>query len=96
MINFNIGLSNPFSHRWDTIYYKDHLFSKHKSGEIQVIKDNTIISFGFRWATRCDHAGISIDIGLFGYTAMFHYNDTRHWNHEAGRYYAYDSAGQAH
>jgi hypothetical protein len=27
---------------------------------------------------------------------MFHYNDTRHWNHEAGRYYAYDSAGQAH
>jgi hypothetical protein len=36
-----------------------------------------------------------LDIGLFGYTAMFNCNDTRHWNHKADRYFIYDNAGNA-
>ena len=93
MINFNVGLSNPWSHRWNTIFYKEKLLAKHKSVEIQIVKDSTIINFGFRWSARCDHAGVSLDIGLFGYTAMFNYNDTRHWNHKEDRYFNYDNKG---
>lgn len=96
MISFSFNLSNPWCKRWDTIFYKDQLFANNKGSEIQVIKDNTIVSFSFRFTTRTDHAGVSIDIGLFGYTAMFNYYDTRHWNTEAGRYYVYDSKGEAH
>ena len=95
MINFSFGLSNPFARRWDTIYYKDKLFANKKGGEIQIVKDNTIVSIGFRFTTCCDHAGVSLDIGLFGYTAMFNYYDTRHWNDEAGRYYNYNDKGEA-
>ena len=95
MIHFNFGLSNPFCRRWDTIYYKDKLFAKHKGGEVQVVKDNTIVSFGFRLTTRQDHSGISLDIGLLGYSVMLSYYDTRHWNDDEGRYYNYDNAGNA-
>ena len=95
MIHFNFGLSNPFSHRWDTVYYKDKLFANKKGGEIQIVKDNTIISFAFRFTTRTDHAGLSLDIGLFGYTVMVQYYDTRHWNEDEGRYYIYNSKGEA-
>ena len=95
MIYFGFNITNPFSHRWDTIFYKDKPFAKMKAGEIQVVKDNTIVSFSFRLTTRCDHAGVSLDIGLFGYTAMFNFYDTRHWNTEAGRYFVYDDAGNA-
>lgn len=95
MINFNFGLSNPFAHRWDTIYYKDKLFANNKGGEIQVVKDGTIVSFGFRFSTRCDHAGVSLDIGLLGFTAMFNYYDTRHWNDEESRFYNYNDKGEA-
>lgn len=95
MIYFNFGLSNPFSHRWDTVYYRDQLVSTYKSAEIQIVKDNTIISIGLRFRTRTDHAGISFDIGLLGYSLMFNYSDTRHWNEKENRYYIYDSAGNA-
>jgi len=95
MINFSFGLSNPFCSQWDTVFYKDKLFKNNKGGEIQVVKDSTIVSFAFRFTTRQDHAGVSLDIGLFGYTAMFNYYDTRHWNEDEGRYYIYDKAGNA-
>lgn len=95
MIHFNFGLSNPFTHRWTTVYYKDFLFAKHKGGEIQVVKDNTIVSFAFRFSTRTDHAGVSLDLGLFGFSVMLQYYDTRHWNEKEGRYYIYDRAGNA-
>lgn len=95
MISFSFRLANPFSNRWDTIFYRDRLFSKHKAGEIQVCKEAIIISFSFRFTTRCDHAGVSLDIGALGYTVMLQYNDTRHWNEDEGRYYIYDNAGNA-
>lgn len=95
MINFNFGLSNPFSHRWETVYYKDKLFPNKKGAELQVVKDNNIISIGIRYSIRTDHAGISLDIGLLGYSVMFSYYDTRHWNSDEGRFYVYNSKGEA-
>jgi len=95
MINFSFRLSNPFSDRWDTVYHKSALLGKHTGAEIQVIKDNTIVDFDFRWTTRQDHAGIMLELGLFGYSVILHYYETRHWNSEAGRYYNYDNAGNA-
>lgn len=95
MINFSFGLSNPFSDRWATVYYKDGLITKNTGAEIQVIRDNTIVNFAFRFTTRQDHAGMTLDFGLFGYYVTMRYYDTRHWNDEAGRFYNYDSAGTA-
>lgn len=96
MIDFSFRLSNPFSDRWATLYYKDGLLGKHKAAEIQVFKDNTIISFAFRFTTRTDHAGAGLDIGLFGYSVTMGYHDTRHWNDEEGRYNMYRNDGTSY
>ena len=95
MINFIFELQNPFCRRWDTVFYKDKLLGSHKSVELQVVKDSTIVSFGLQITTRRDHAGIDLTIGLFGYSAMLSCHDTRHWNSEKNRYSVYDSAGNA-
>lgn len=95
MIDVNFRLSNPFCKRWVTVFYKEKILANNKSAEIQVVKDATVIIFGFRFSTRCDHAGVNLDIGLFGYSVMVSYNDTRHWNSKANRYYVYDDRGNA-
>ena len=94
MINFSFGLRNPLSDRWDNIYNRSAVLGK-KAVEIEVYRDTTIVSFAFRWTIRQDHAGMSVDLGLFGYTVSAQYYDTRHWNEEAGRFYIYDKAGNA-
>jgi hypothetical protein len=95
MINFSFGLSNPFSSRWDNIYNRSAVLGK-KAVEFEVYRDTTIVSIGFRWNIRQDHAGMSLDIGLFGYTVSAQFYDTRHWNEEAGRFYIYEKDGSSH
>lgn len=94
MISFNLSLTNPFSNRWKTIYYIDTLFKNKKSSEIQIVKDNTIIKFSLDYHIRCDHAGIELHLGLFGYSIYISYNDTRHWNHEKNTWCVYGLDGR--
>ncbi len=94
MINFSIGLCNPFSDRWDNIYNRSVVLGK-KAVEFEVYRDTTIVSFAFRWNIRQDHAGMNLELGLFGYTVSAQYYDTRHWNEEAGRFYNYNDKGEA-
>jgi hypothetical protein len=96
MISFSFNLRNPFSDRWETVYHRSAMLGKHTGAEIQVIKDTTIVDFGFRWTIRQDHAGVMLDFGLFGYSVMLHYYDTRHWNDEEGRFYIYEKDGSSH
>ncbi len=94
MINVSFGLRNPFSDRWDNIHNRSKVLGK-KAVEFEVYRDTTIVSFAFRWNIRQDHAGMNLELGLFGYTVSAQYYDTRHWNEEAGRFYIYDKAGNA-
>lgn len=97
MINFSFSLTNPFSNRWDNIWNKV-ISTPHPSKciELEVYRDNTIVSFMFRLTTRQSHAGLMIDVGLLGYSASFQFYDIRHWNAEAGRYYIYDEENGSH
>lgn len=95
MININLQLQNPFSSRWKTVAYGDRILGKNTACEYQVIADNSIIGLGIRYTARCDHAGLSVEFSLLGYTVMASYHDTRHWNEEKGRYFIYDKAGNA-
>jgi hypothetical protein len=97
MINFSFGLRNPFSDRWDNIFNRSAVIDRmHKAVEVEVYRDTTIVSFAFRWNIRQDHAGMNIELGLFGYTVSAQYYDTRHWNEEAGRFYIYEKDGGSH
>jgi hypothetical protein len=94
MINFSFGLLNPFCSRWDNIYNRSAVFGK-KAVEFEIYRDTTIVSFAFRWNIRQDHAGMNLELGLFGYTVSAQYYDTRHWNEEEGRFYNYNDKGEA-
>jgi hypothetical protein len=79
MINFSFGVSNPFSRRWETLFCKHWRYSQYKAAEVQLVADNTIIGLTFRWTVMSDHAGISCDISLLGYTLFMQQYDVRHW-----------------
>ena len=96
MINFSFSIQNPFGNRWETFGNPSWQISRNKFIELQFVRGTDILGLSFRLTTRQDHAGVFASMSVLGYEVMFHFYDTRHWNHEAGRYYAYDTAGQAH
>ena len=91
MLNLNLNIRNPWSNRFENLWFVvyESVF-KHKYIEIELYKDSNILTFNFDWTIRQDHAGLSIELGLFGYTVHYNFYDNRHWNTEAGRYYKYN------
>lgn len=97
MISLSFTLANPWSRRFENVLnrvYKTPI--KHKVIELEVCKDTTIVSFHFRLGFRQSHGGMSMDLGLLGYSFSFEFYDTRHWNYEMNRYYIYDEEGYEH
>lgn len=59
---------------------------KHKFVELEVHTTEAVIGFNFLWSKHCDHAGVDIQLSLFGLCIHFNFYDNRHWNYEAGCY----------
>ena len=97
MISFNFNLRNPWSDRWQHVWNRSYeLPIKHKFIELEYIKDTTILSFAFRFATRTDHGGLNVELGVLGHWFSFNLYDSRHWNEDEGRYYEYDNERNEH
>lgn len=94
MISISFNLINPwcgtFKNLWNRVYNTPF---KNKHVELEIIKDTTIVSFMFRLATRQSHSGLSIELGLLGYSFNFNFYDSRHWNYTENRYFNYDEEG---
>ena len=57
--------------------------SKNKTIEIETYKDKTVrFEISIRWITKTDHAGLDINIGLFGNTFRINTYDNRHWDYD--------------
>ena len=90
MIYVGLNIENPFSNRFDNLYCKEYLYRPHKAIELELTKDNSFISFSFRWSFRADHAGMSIKVGLLGYSISINTHDTRHWNYDSDIWKVYN------
>jgi hypothetical protein len=90
MINFNFGISNPFSDRWNSLFSKSGLLRKYKAWEFNGYQTHDLIDIDFRLSFTGDHAGLQVMIGLFGYSLEFSLYDTRHWNDETNTWENYD------
>jgi hypothetical protein len=90
MIYFGFNIDNPWCKRWTNVWNKVYP-TPHKSKyiELEVFKDSTIVSFSFKFSTRQDHAGLTVEAGLLGYSFLFQCYDIRHWNSEEGRWMIY-------
>lgn len=96
MISIGLRITNPWKERFDNIYNTSGRTPwENKFWEFQAMRTSDILVADLDISTRCDHAGIKLGLGLFGYTIDLSFYDSRHWNHEAGRYYIYDDAGKA-
>lgn len=58
------------------------LLSKHKAIEIEFTNEAEPFKIYMAYRTKCDHAGFSFVIALFGCDAAFNLYDTRHWDYE--------------
>jgi hypothetical protein len=84
MLSFNISLSNPWvKTNFRHIFNRSWLLSKYKAIEIEVVRDPKIIlNFNIYYTTKCNHAGLGIDIGFLSFDGSVRFYDTRHWNYK--------------
>ena len=82
MIYFNFNIDNPFTDRWNTLFYKSGLLTQYKVWEFNGYRTHHLINSSFKLTTKGDHAGIQFELGVFGYSIEFQIYDTRHWDYE--------------
>jgi hypothetical protein len=63
--------------------------SKNKVFEIQFEHwpEWAYIDVGIRWTRKCNHAGLTLSIELFGYYMHLTVYDNRHWNYEEKKWF---------
>lgn len=98
MIYFNTNIRNPYwSERFKNIWWRaGHTPWENKFWEIQIIKNDNLFRIEFGFTVRQDHAGLNLELGLFGYEAHFTFYDNRHWNSEEGRWMIYSEEKGLH
>jgi len=91
LISFNINLRNPWSNRFENLWNRVYNTPfKNKFLELEVTRDFTLVSFMFNWTVRQSHAGLDIELGLFGHCVHFNFYDLRHWNSEKQAWEIYE------
>jgi len=82
MINLNFHFYNPFSDRWANVYNTGMCLTENKSFEFQIMKSNTIAQVSINFTMRSDHSGLTIELGLLGYSIHLTVYDNRHWDYK--------------
>ena len=83
MISFDFNLRNPWSNEFKNLWCRayDTPF-KNKYIELEFYKDTSLVSVRLNWTVRQSHAGLDLELGLFGYNIHFNFYDNRHWDVE--------------
>lgn len=82
---FRVSIHNPFvAEKYANLYNYTIRMTTNKYLEFEVVYDSIILfEIWFNWATRRDHAGVSLTLGLFGYSIAFIIYDNRHWDDDS-------------
>jgi hypothetical protein len=96
MIYFNINIRNPnWANRFESLWFRGGAtFWKNKFWEVQIMKNDPLLRIEFDFTTRQDHAGLQIELALFGYEIHFSFHDSRHWHYEKNRWVDYDNPAE--
>lgn len=87
MISLNFNIRNPWRDRFENLWCRCYETPfKNKHIELEITRDSTLVSFTFNWTIRQSHAGVDLELGLFGYCAHFQFYDNRHWDSIHGVY----------
>ena len=91
MIYFNINIRHPkWWERFENIKcWMGVTPFKHKFWEVEILKNDNLLRLEFEITTQQDHAGVRLELALFGYEISLAIYDSRHWNHEEHRWMIY-------
>lgn len=99
MFRFDFTIQNPFHNEtkspWQSLYQGEWIVSKNKTLEIGFFRytyELFGISLDTRWRGQ-DHAGLSLEINMFGWKACISLPDHRHWNSGKNRWNTDDEYG---
>ena len=70
-------------HEASIIFGAGKRLTKNKSVDLSILKSNAIIGCGLEFTRRKDHAGLNIDVSLFGFDFNVNLYDNRHWDVDA-------------
>ena len=92
MIYLNINIRKPsWWRRFKSIknWHGETPF-KYKYWEVQVIQNDNLFRIEFELNVKQDHAGVNLELGLFGYEIHFTVYDNRHWDYENDKWVVYN------
>lgn len=93
MINIRLSLQNPFGkENFKNLYSKSFRLMPHKHFEFELIRYGiNIFEFELDLSFRGhDHAGPSLELGIFGYLLYIRIYDKRHWDHINNKWEEYE------
>jgi hypothetical protein len=84
MISLQFSLTNPWSSRFNNLkHWSGYTPFRNKFWELELLQDASILTCELFITSRRDHAGVSIELGLLGYSVHFTFYDNRHWNYRS-------------
>ena len=85
MLAIQFNIRNPWCARFDNIKsWSGNTPLKNKFWELEILKTTDVFTVMVRWTHRQDHAGVSFELGVLGYSISFQFYDNRHWDYETG------------
>lgn len=91
MIYLNLNLRNPWGSDFKNIKgWTGPTPFKNKFWEVQIIRNDNWLRVEFEFTVMQDHAGVNLELGLFGYEIHFTVYDNRHWDYERKEWKVYD------
>ena len=87
-----ISLTNPwYKENFKNLFCRSGLITEHKAWEFEVCRYSyDLLKISFDWSSRCDHAGPSLELCLFGYGVEMKIYDIRHWSGIKNRWETYE------
>ena len=87
MINFSFQIdytsNTEFKNLWNRSWSTPH---EYKFIELEIHTSTGLVGVNFDLTRQCDHAGLDMQLTVFGRTLHFSFYDSRHWMAEKGRY----------
>jgi len=81
MITLNFNIRNPWGNDFKNVKcWSGKLPIKHKYWEFEILKTTDILTVHFDLTHRQNHAGLNIELTVFGYGIHFMIYDNRHWD----------------
>lgn len=90
MINFSFDIAHPFETKFKNFWCKSWPTPfKTKFIELELHTIEHLAGWNFHLSTRCDHAGLDIQLSLFGVCLHFNFYDNRHWDYDNNTWEVY-------